>query len=740
MAEETADNLNVDELGEMAQIAAQRDPNVTMGAQAAEGGAPMPEANPALAGQNLPELDRPASTEGLFPEEIPETGEMFDWNAGNARPRGGEPTDLNQVRGERAQQKKETMNEIRMRATEELQDMQTAARLKDVTPEYNVGDRFVSPGPATVGGNRMQGEVGLPDGSKGEVRLTAENLKHVEKKTGPKAGLTRAGKGERGAVGDPQAVEKRVIQQAEAEFKRRSGGFNSGVGVRNNPETGRLEFEDDLMNEQIREFGINQGYDPDAYLHSTALFESKIDTMKANRSGGNFAGRWGKQRGAVENTGAGQQVLATQAGRNALTNTAELGREANALNAGLNRARGTQSLNRAEYIYGDTPAAKPNSRRIVDVGIELQEEALDAWGGKPMEMTPENAKTVAANMTEEAARSFERRPEMSGWYKANLDEAMQHASKIHPELATDPKSQSAFKFIMAITSNGQEVPLNGKLTNQYYQQWKRDGKFPIAGSGKERAAMEKSFETANRLVDDMGYEGFDNFLDSDFTVRELQEAGFKVSGENLDTTVKGSVIFGPKIGGGFMQNLRGNYDPPTFDRWWQRTYGRHTGTLISDPKKIGDQIEAFSDALDDVEPEAFKVMGMTKKQAMDNPEEAARVIYSNFSKGGFKVKSEVNNAARNLVKSLDNVVDSPAGGVQREFMRDVILQVRDNLRERGIDVDTADVQALLWYSEKDLYGKMGAFTNTDTVDYATVWKQLAEQGQEGSNALNRSAP
>ena len=69
--------------------------------------------------------------------------------------------------------------------------------------------------------------------------------------------------------------------------------------------------------------------------------------------------------------------------------------------------------------------------------------------------------------------------------------------------------------------------------------------------------------------------------------------------------------------------------------------------------------------------------------------------------------------------------DAPRGGNQRNFMRKTITQVRDNLRAEGIDIDTADVQALLWYAEKDLYGKMGARVNTTRVDYATVWKEIA---------------
>ena len=389
-------------------------------------------------------------------------------------------------------------------------------------------------------------------------------------------------------------------------------------------------------------------------------------------------------------------------------------------------------LNRAEFIYGAEEAVQaPNSRRLYDAGLELQDDALRVWGGQPMQMVPENLPVLADNLTQEAMASYRQRPHMAGWYKANLDEAMTHASRIHPELATDADSQTAFKVIMAVTSNGQEVPLNARLTNDYYRLWKETGQFPIAGSGKEVKAMKQSFNTANTIIADQGFDGFVDFLSRDFTVRDLKAQGFKITGENMDTVVKGSAVFGPKIGGGFMQNLMGNYNPPTFDRWFMRTYGRHTGTLLASPKKIGSQVEEFIQALEDVEPEAFRAIGMTKTQALQHPEEASAVVLKAFSKGDFKVKSDVNNAARNLQKSLAGLVDSPGGGNQREFMRKTMTMVRDNLRAQGVQVDTADVQALLWYAEKDLYGKLGARVNTDTVDYATVWKQLAEQHLAG---------
>lgn len=131
------------------------------------------------------------------------------------------------------------------------------------------------------------------------------------------------GRSQAGAIGpNTAAAEAGVISNAQADFKRRSGGFNHGVEVRNNPETGRLEFVDDLMNDQVREFGINQGYDPDAYLHSTALFSNKIENMQAERLAGNFGPR-GRMRGSIENTGGGKEVLKTQSQRAGLVQGVE---------------------------------------------------------------------------------------------------------------------------------------------------------------------------------------------------------------------------------------------------------------------------------------------------------------------------------------------------------------------------------------------------------------------------------
>jgi len=393
-------------------------------------------------------------------------------------------------------------------------------------------------------------------------------------------------------------------------------------------------------------------------------------------------------------------------------------------------------LNRAQFTYNDSiPAAKANSVKVAEVARPLQADALKAWGGEPMPVTEENLAQVADGWTEEALKSFELRPEMAGWYKRNLDEALSHASRIYPELATDQEALDGFKVILAITSNGQPVHLNSVLTNKYYQLYRKTGEFPLLGNGDRKQAMVESFGRANELFQRLGHDGAMDFLNRDFRVKELQDLGFQIN-ELVTDTVKGSRIFGPKIGGGFMQNLFGNFDPATVDMWAKRTYGRYSGTLLARPELIDAQRKTLRAAI-----------GRKKKFITDlgfDPEVVARdddvldqlaeTLHKQFAKsvdpqtgsGTYFDKNPINNAARQLDKSNNKVRDQVSAPEAR-VIRELMVMTRDRLRQRGLtNIDTADVQALLWYAEKDLYAKYGGKVDTNTSDYATTWKNIAD--------------
>ena len=66
-----------------------------------------------------------------------------------------------------------------------------------------------------------------------------------------------------------------------------------------------------------------------------------------------------------------------------------------------------------------------------------------------------------------------------------------------------------------------------------------------------------------------------------FGVDRVKDLPFKIDGKELASeTVGVAYVIGPKIGNGFYQNLRGNFDPLTMDRWWMRFANRITGNPI----------------------------------------------------------------------------------------------------------------------------------------------------------------
>ena len=86
-------------------------------------------------------------------------------------------------------------------------------------------------------------------------------------------------------------------------------------------------------------------------------------------------------------------------------------------------------------------------------------------------------------------------------------------------------------------------------------------------------------------------------------------------------------------------------------------------------------------------------------------------------------KTELDLAAQSLNRNANvQVVEAPRSGGDRAMMRLVINRARQILAENGINISNADIQALLWYAEKDLldaYGvRKGQGLKNDYVDGA----------------------
>ena len=383
---------------------------------------------------------------------------------------------------------------------------------------------------------------------------------------------------------------------------------------------------------------------------------------------------------------------------------------------------------------------------LYDVAKRINERSKSL--GVRSDPTPENQTKIAKVMAREALHAMKSKGNAGDWYRQKVDNAMRVAERVYPEVAADPNKANAIKFITAITSNGASVPENSKNTFAVFDEYLKTGKMPDIGYGKETNAMKKAFELHNNLVDEMGETEFYDFMSQEFTVRELDQIGkkygFSVSGEAKDTSLPASVIFGPKIGGGFYQNLQGNYKPLTMDRWFMRTWGRYTGGLIVEqsPQAAAKQMDKIRNS---VTPETAAEYGYDYDELLSDDillQELAYRAHKDYVKSGYKAKTDLNKSSKNFVEAQKKVLEQPKTGTERNYMRATVDEALDILRQQGIELDRAAMQALIWYPEKELYAKLGIGTKRSApTDYETEFANVArERGIDVSDITGNAQP
>jgi hypothetical protein len=363
-----------------------------------------------------------------------------------------------------------------------------------------------------------------------------------------------------------------------------------------------------------------------------------------------------------------------------------------------------------------------------------------------------------------------------GWYDRKLAAAMRHLEELHPELATDPDAGTVFRIMLAVTSNGQDVRSNFRNANELYEVWKQNpGRLPTEFSfgGKSRAAMVGSFEDINEMLDSgMTIGQIREFLMSEMTVRDLAARGFEIGGEQASHRVLGAMMFGPKIGS-FFANLNGHFDSITMDLWFTRTMRRHAGDTRS--TNVMGTVKWASQALAELEAGALELDGVNARKLMTELRRLASLTeraadrltdprsfrsafptVSYWAKGRHRAyartsvnpatgkaasywdKTRSNQIAKNLDQAISEGADAPDGAGHRAWMRGVIADVQRMLRDDGIEMSNADLQAVLWYFEKDAYARMGVGNiRAESADYEIAARELLQNGRGSAGAGGR---
>ena len=430
---------------------------------------------------------------------------------------------------------------------------------------------------------------------------------------------------------------------------------------------------------------------------------------------------------------------------------------------------------------------------------------------KAQDFTDEQVNWLGDTLAQEGEAALGRTGNAVNWYTSAVEKALSVAEEIFPDIGQKFEAKDRFLGALSITSQNMRVMDNAKAAVKQYQHKEKTGKFDYSiKHGAKADAITSNLKLYDKVEAQMGVDKLNDFLDKDFTVKELIEWGrdffgdkkFSIAGYSTDK-VKGSAIFGPKIGQGFFQNLRGNYDPVTVDLWLRRTYGRLTGLSLDTAltaKDVGRLIYAvrnnkgkrkFADlempdflkgisisgkvqkngvANYKISDKAFETLLGDQTTGRDNydavykfAEKLNREWERNFAKANndvTKAKDAVKKAKRdkrgtaNLEKQLAKFeaekvaigkekpqwakagstvsdklkpIDIPSNA-ERAVITKAFNVALKSLKDKGIDLTPADLQATLWYPEKDIWAYLkGENSDALNMSYDTAMEVIRDQ-------------
>lgn len=524
-----------------------------------------------------------------------------------------------------------------------------------------------------------------------------------------------------------------------------------------------------------------------------------------------------------------------------------------------------------KLLYGGEQKAV--GTRLPDAAAWLQQEAAEQWGRiiTSKDITPDEIRAIVDNGIKEVEAAMAEEGHAADWYTTAVQRAVAIMGVLHPEISSDAAAAKTGVFTsaeeaklgmmlaMAITSQGQTVQLNTRYAEEQFDILKRTGKFDTTKDyGESAEPIAGNLALANDLVADHGWSGLDRIISADYTVAELRNflkaEGIKTNVEGkVDDIVQGALIFGPKIGQGFLQNLRGRFDPVTVDLWMRRTWGRWTGDVVPSgfsSEQIGRLLDVSREAKIKL-PDALKTLraitvvapstGGKRRAVTDktlaaaeqnaeavygfaaelnskwqkdyqaiksypvNPDLVAKVndgsmtatqfvakqrmvkeaAEAKWNKAAKSTKAKWNKAAKEKKKNdqetlggkndfitasmeraghtvdVSNVfvrkikpayaraaesvlkqlkpIDGPSG-LDRKVISQVVNGIREGLEAKGHRTTNADIQALLWYPEKDIWdilsdrekGKLNSAYDTEFQKIAEA-RGLGEQARAAFN-------
>lgn len=447
--------------------------------------------------------------------------------------------------------------------------------------------------------------------------------------------------------------------------------------------------------------------------------------------------------------------------------------------------RTTVPLMTGEENLDVRPTGARGQDTVNDVLYALQNRAAEKGQIDPGDFSDEAKKSIAKDIADEVKYHVDNSDKSAvGWYDAALKKAKAMYHEIFPELKTDKDKEMLFDAILGITSQGNDVHSNSVFAARMYDKMRNEGKsIPEAvkdlsgGFGAQTKAIEGNLMKLHHLLEQNGFDRMRDLFNQKKTVSEWNkilrtDPTLKVPAQEKltmkgagDQKITGWMVFGPKIGS-FINNLHGDYSTLTADLWFSRTWNRLLGhnfihTPLAEQKQYRDFKDAITaefmhhnglpheqyagrttegqyekDAAGNVKPWLFgqdmKDMSHDEfKDLVNDPEKMqvlAENLYEQYKGGGFKDKSDARRRAKNWMENRDLAVAAPRGDKEREFQQNTVEEAQKLLKKKyGLDISVADIQAALWFHEKELFSKLGvAPERAQPADYADAAKRTMD--------------
>jgi hypothetical protein len=231
---------------------------------------------------------------------------------------------------------------------------------------------------------------------------------------------------------------------------------------------------------------------------------------------------------------------------------------------------------------------------VGDIGVVLEKSQLALNKGKTLDPTkPKDLVKMVDSATAEAEYQMSQPITGATWYEDDVFQAFALGAKIVPELATDEPLRVMATAFAASTSYNKRASENWSVAMRITENLMKTGKIPARNpdngklwGGTTGPIMEQQLNLHQFMINRMGMDGYAEWLLTPHTVKEIvsmkEASGLykspSIPGKATDMKM-GSFIMGEK-GGAFFLNLNGIKET-TADKWFTRTYNRHTGTLTS---------------------------------------------------------------------------------------------------------------------------------------------------------------